>query len=277
MDDQRLASIGDHVVIHGSWERTTLDIFVEALERYLQKLDKDNLEGNTQINDEVGFVEWLIDHLETPDDMHRINISMSLDAEYYKLLSDVLHKYYTALHNDLSVKKRKTSTVGALEAEEKKVEEIRRILQLPTFVHIPRRKTLVQDLSLPELTAPHTVQDPIVKQQIDIQNMYGPAVFGINYGQVISNDNKELIDVLHNFAREIVNANELSDNIKREALADIQTIQAQLDKKNPIKSVVTGAAESLGMLANAVAVMTFGPTVKHYIEKIAELLKKINF
>lgn len=275
MDQPDYTNFHDGYPVAGRWENATIDLFIEALERYRSKLAPVNKPGNTEIEEEIQEVDWLISFLneKKTEDHHAAHFG--LETRYYRLITNLMHKYYAILHSELKQKREKVFIKGALQAEETKVNELHRILQLPLFQKLAWRDILTDDLSLSGISANKDITDPVIKQQITIQNMYAPAVFGINNGQVIQNEYSSIIKVLHDFSRDIVAASDIPENIKRDSLADIIAMQSQLEKEKPSKDMLNAGLKSLGILSNAATVITFAPTGMQYLEKLGQLLQQV--
>lgn len=277
MQDDR--NIHDEETVIRQWRGSTLKLFVEAFNRYLQLLVPHNSPNNKKVSEEIRLVRALVQHIKNQlakaDDDYDI-VDLPLEGKNYKLLSDVLHKYYAIERSELENKKKVNLVEGALEGEEAEVEKMREILQLPLFQQIERRRTLVPDLSLPEQKKDTPqLSEAKIQQQITIGNLYGQAVFGDNFGQLQQSNNQELLTTLQELFKIVSDAKDLPVEIKGTAIANIQTLQAQALSPKPDRTIVDKARASLSSLADASQVAQFGITIAPLLHKISELLSNI--
>jgi hypothetical protein len=136
--------------------------------------------------------------------------------------------------------------------------ELEEIVLRGVNIHIPesqasRAKRL---LDLRRARASAAPKDP-VQQQISIGNLYGQFA-GINNGTMIQNNNQDVMEAL-NALTKVVSESELDEEKKQDVLGDIQTIQAQVTKKNPDRNILeatyNGLQSGLQAITNA-AVLT---------------------
>lgn len=101
---------------------------------------------------------------------------------------------------------------------------------------------------------------------INITNMGGVTIVGDN--NYVQTNQSELYNILDEMKSTIIQMAEVNDDIKLELKSDIDTIQAQLAKKSPIKSIVNASWTALGRLATIDGVLSLYQKADALIQKI---------
>lgn len=275
--DNTPISPDQYVPLH--WRVKTLKLFIKALQRYRELLQPHASQGNEKIRDEMTKINKLATHFREAinrGDGHWDLISLQLTGSTIGWLSDILHKYWRSKESLLQIQKQKTFVEGALEAEEKEVEELKEVLQNSLWERVDRIKVLVPDfVGQTANDSKDSERKSEIKQQITVGNLYGQVVFGDNFGNLNQGNTGETIKLLQELFNKIVEEKELPNEIKSDAIGDIQTIQSQVLKSKPDKGIIQTAMTSLQVLANASQVAQFAMIAVPYIDKLKQLIEKI--
>jgi len=265
----------DNTTLRANWEENTIALFINALRVYVKCLEPFYKKGNEKIEKEIKDMRKLINYLVQIKSDEKSNwggfIEIYFMKSTYSRLTDILNKYNSILKQIYRQKKEKILVDGALEAEEKELENLKEVLNKDPFIYDVRIKTLVPDFSsaFPETASVPTSQ---IGQPINIEKFYGQAVFGNNYGQVIQNNNQEFIKELQDFSTKIMESNDVTPEVKKDAIIDIQMLVAQSNKSKPDISIMQKAVKSLSVLANITQVAGF---VLPHLDKIQNFINSI--
>ncbi len=280
MNNQSDAPIAPSEFQRTQWKGKTIKIFIQALAKYKRLLVPHADKSNKKVRKEIKDVGRLIAHFrekskEAQDDGGFIDINLM--GSTYGLLSDIMHKHGAILESELKEKKKVSFVEGALEGEEKEVKEITKVLQNPFWQRVERVRTLVPHFSEPKTEKDDTKdkQDSIIQQQITIGSLYGQAVFGDNYGQLMQEEKGDILKALQDLFEEVRTAKTIPEEIKSNAIGDIQTIQSQTMKAKPDKGIVNRAVKSLSVLADASQVAQFALRVLPHLEKLQKIVEKL--
>ncbi len=263
----------DELTKNISWRVSTLKMFTRVLRRYIDLLLPHASLSNKTISEEIKKMTHLVVYIRgimsrSFGDFDIVACAML--AKTYGKLYDALWKYYNWKKQLYEEKKRTISIESALEGDKAELDQINEILCLPEWEKFTRHKVLVGDFFGSE--APKS-KDPVIQQQITISNLYGQFA-GINNGQMIQNENKEVLEALTQLAKLVVE-NKIPDSVKSDALGDIQTIQSQVMKSNPDKTILKMAGESLGVLGNLTQIGSFVIAVQPYLNTIQNFISSL--
>lgn len=159
---------------------------------------------------------------------------------------------------------------AALESEKREIDHIRETLQAKVWQTVERGKILIDSLYKPKEGSAQSNTAPYSQQTI-IGNVYG-QVIGNNIGQTTQNIYQDSLVTLQELFNLVSNDDSLSEEIKRNAVGDIQTIQSQLMKSKPDKNILTKAKDALGILADSIQVGQFAAQALPLIQKLSEKL-----
>lgn len=99
-----------------------------------------------------------------------------------------------------------------------------------------RRTYKISDIGIDHLEAASTYQRPDTATKINITNIHGVTVVGDR--NVVNTHFTDLSKVLNDIRTAVLNSTKVNDTAKLETVADIDTLQSQLQKPSPNKSVV---------------------------------------
>jgi hypothetical protein len=108
-------------------------------------------------------------------------------------------------------------------------------------------KYKISDVGINYLEAATLYKNVEKSHNINITNVKGVTVIGD--GNVVNNEYTDLSRLLDILEHEIELSEELDDSQKLDAAGDISTIRTQIAKKNPNKTIMTTAWQSLKVLA----------------------------
>lgn len=278
MNDQQEAIFTPSQNVNSHWRVSSIKVFIEAFQRYQHLLKPHNLKGNEEVIKEIDKAKRLIkyfrERIKGKNDYQLAEVPCM--GSTFGLIRDVLYKYWNFKKAELKKKKVKTFVKGALEGEEKEVEKIREILQVPFWQRVTRGKTLVPDFTS---QAPKKKERkkpmPHVKQNISIKYLHGQAVFGVNYGKLVQTRNKKLVKVLQSLLDEIVASEGASEEIKDSVIGDIRTIESQVIKPKPDKNILKKAWKSLDTAIKTAKIAELTQKAVPYIEKIKDWIEKL--
>lgn len=267
--------MNDSFAIRTNWETSTIDLFVNVIKAYLKCLEPFYKKGNEKIEKEIKEMKKLIAYLRQQQRSENSNWGGFIEVYFMKStfgrLVDILNKYNSMARQIFREKKEKILVDGALEAEEKELEHLEKILNIEPFLYVPRVPALVPDFSAAFFESAPVPQSQI-GQPINIEKFYGQAVFGPNYGQMVQNNYQEFIKELQDFSIKIMRSNDIPPEVKKDAMVDIQTLTAQLNKTKPDATIMQKAASSLSVLANISQIASF---VVPHIDKIQHFISQL--
>jgi hypothetical protein len=258
----------DEQSIAGKWEKRNLVIFKDAIIRYLQILEPLKGEGNHDINSEITDWQTILQTINNEiekllDD--RDQGSLPLYGKNYGKLCDILSKNCSAKKQLLDEARRKVLAEAAHQGKTEELEKINSVLSLDFWTTVNRKKALVDSFYPVE----EPKQEQSVALQITIGNLYGQFA-AFNNGTMIQNNN-DAVEALKEVTDALITS-KLSDTEKQDALADVQTIQSQLNKEKPNKSILNAALISLQTAANLAQVLT---VVAPHFDKIQNFISQI--
>lgn len=254
---------------------STLKLFYDSLNKYRSKLAPHHKENNKTIKEEIDRIDGMLSHISSliskyDDDGDYYLTELHMRRMDYERLHDVFYKYYTGKKAKLRLQEATNNVKGALEAEEQEIKNIEEVLNGPFFQDLDRSSALVDDLQDVDNQAVAKIE-----QQITIGNLYGQLVAGNNYGTMKQENNSELISLLQSLFDELVVLETISEQVKNNAIGDIQTMQAQAMKNTPDRTILERAREGLSVLADSLQVGQFAVVAAPYIQKIDELIKAV--
>lgn len=260
-------------VAQPNWRKQTLNLFNSALWRYEEKLIEHKKPGNTQIEKELKKVHRLKKHIKNywkkgEDDFDLVSLPM--EAQDYGYLYDLLWKYNSARNQEFKEAEATTTVKAALESEKREIDHIRETLQAEVWQAVERGKILIDSLYKPKEVPAQSNTAPYSQQTI-IGDVYG-QVIGNNIGRATQNVYHESLVTLQELFNLVAKNDSLPEEIKRNAIGDIQTIQSQLMKSEPDKNILTKAKDALGVLANSIQVGQFATQALPLIQKLSEKL-----
>lgn len=103
---------------------------------------------------------------------------------------------------------------------------------------------------------------------ISITNIGGVTIVGDN--NYVQTSQQELYQVLNEIKTSVLEIESVNDEKKLELKSDIETIQAQLAKKNPAKDIIRLAWSSLGSLATIEGVISLYQKAEPLIQKLLQ-------
>lgn len=267
MSDQEKYPPGQ--VLQTMWEKRKFSVFSNALWRYYEVLSKHRRPGNTTIGEELKKIQTLRAYIRKSSSADDYMPSFRLEAQDFGFLLNVLWKYYSAKKQELEEAKRTTLIESANEHLEKEVELINEILQAALWERVERSKILVDSLYVSR-EEPKDPATPI-HVQTTIGTVFG-QVIGVNQGQATQNQSAGPLQLLQKLYEEVSSNKEIPNTIKSDAIGDIQTMQSQLMKTTPDKSILSKARDALSILADATQV---GGLAKAAGPLLAELADKL--
>jgi hypothetical protein len=266
----------DNKVVSLQWRGQSLDLFCDVLSKYETLLAPHNTSGNASIQEEVRKIRAYREHIDVP----RKNCEDPFDmrglvmmAGEFGLIIDLLWKELSALNQEYREKKERVFVEGALEGLESRISLVKEVLELENMTHIPRKKAKVDSLYSPTPTQQSLGKQSVQYHQTIMGNVFGAAVVA-NYGKVeveLKADMQEAFKLLQELT-ELIKQMPADDRVKSDAFVDVQTIQTQLSKQSPSKTIVNAGLASLGVLADTAQISDFFST---YIAPKLDQLKPL--
>jgi len=108
-------------------------------------------------------------------------------------------------------------------------------------------KYKISDIGINHLEAGTLFKSIESSHNINITNVQGVTIIGD--GNIVNNEYTDLSRLLDILEKEIESSNRLDDTQRLDASGDISTIRTQIAKKNPNKTIILTAWESLKVLA----------------------------
>ncbi len=151
---------------------------------------------------------------------------------------------------------------------------VREIVENRTFItkagttqQAERRSYKISDVGIDRLQAASTYQRPPVGQHVNITNIKGVTVVGND--NVVNTSFTDLAQVLQEMRRTMLAAPALDDEAKLNVVADVDSLQGQLQKPSPSKELV----KSLwGAIEKVVTGAGFGELVVRAAKMIGPLI-----
>lgn len=269
MNEQNTYNDGQSVSTN--WEIVSLKVFVEILTKYRQILQPHSVDGNDKIKEELRKISNYIDHIQLSIDRSNSDWGLQelvMTGEEYGLLLDLMFKEKSALDQDLREKKQRVFIEGALEGLENKIQKITDILNTEVMKRAPRKKALVETLRY--ASEPKTSSESVQYSQTIIGNVFGAAVVS-NTGTIEVEMKQEVSQAFEALKEltDLVKDLSIEPSQKNDIYLDIQTLQSQLSKQKPNKSIMRGALSSLEGLGNVAQISDF--FISHIAPKIGLL------
>lgn len=260
-------------VVSMNWRGQSLDLFFDVLSKYEALISPHNISGNTAIKEELRKVKAYKNHISIArkkcDDLLDMT-ELVMTAGEFGLIVDLLWKELSALNQEHREKKERIFVEGALEGLEAKIALIQEVLGLEFVSHIPRKKVKVDSLYTSTQTTQPLAKESVQYHQTIMGNVYGAAVVA-NYGEVeveIKAEMQEAFRLLQELT-ELIKQMPADERVKSDAFVDVQTIQTQLSKQLPNKTIVNAGLASLSVLADTAQIADFFTT--HIAPKLDQL------
>lgn len=130
-----------------------------------------------------------------------------------------------------------------------------------------KRSYKISDTGIDRLEAASTYQRPPLGHQVNITNIRGVTVVGDD--NVVNTSFTDLANVLQDMRKAVLECESLGDQQKLEVVADIESLQSQLQKPSPSREVVKTL---WGGIEKVVTAAGFGGLVARAAAMIAPLL-----
>lgn len=264
----------DEMTKHLQWRVSTLKLFKEAIERYIDLLQPYNTERNKQIKQELDHMAYLYNY--TKEQIKKGDGDFDI-VEYgalgktYGRLYDILWKYYGWKKQLLEEKERVTQIPAVLQGERDELEEINTVLGFGAWQKFTRHKVLVPDFYG---TVPQKTENPITQQYINVQTVNG-ILAGTNSGTIIQNNqDKEVLTALKELAV-ILKEGHISDQYTAQALGNIRDLQAEMLNPYPDKTKLQKLADGLQFLANFSQLASFTISIAPHLYTIRQWITNL--
>lgn len=113
-------------------------------------------------------------------------------------------------------------------------------------------KYKISDIGINHLEAGTTFKKPQAASQVNITNIKGVTILGD--GNIVNAEFTDLSRALAELDEKIAAARELTDEQKLDAGGDLATIRVQIGKKQPDRSMIRSAWQSLKFLVDVASV-----------------------
>lgn len=223
---------------------TTLSHFIRGLRIYRQKLADHAQGGNERIRNELGVVDNVIRHINNNlkersirDDQLWMDSDIEFAKETVSLIKATLPYGIEHFENENRQKIDAGAPTEATEGNNKKIAELRDIMELKFISEaIPRELIVGNPPKITVSQSPSTI--------INIQNHDGNVVVG-DHNLVVQMQYLEASSQLSKLLAAVEQSKELSDEQKADVRSDVVTIEAQLAKPKPNKSIIKSAFDAL--------------------------------
>jgi len=132
------------------------------------------------------------------------------------------------------VKDRKFKTSGGMEVSSEQI------------------KYKISDIGINHLEAGTTFKKPQAASQVNITNIKGVTILGD--GNIVNAEFTDLSRALAELDEKIAETSDLTDEQKLDAAGDLATIRVQIAKKQPDRSIIRSAWESVKFLADVASI-----------------------
>lgn len=220
-----------------SWYPETYLIFDKAISRYIERLSQSARDDTATINNEIERAKNIVNLIRESKDAvgdKDNEVSVGMMGKDWALVHSLLAKY-SGWKDQLL--RENTDIPEALEPYKEELAEVRRLLGIFEEMQVPRGKYIAVEF----YTSPEKKDNSTTQQVINIGTMNGQFV-GINHGNV--NQEIEIEVTLKNLSDEIINS-ELTPEIKKESLADVLTLNAQIVGGKPDKGIMKNTLDKL--------------------------------
>lgn len=251
-----------------AWYPGTVRIFIGALQRYHSKLTEYSTRTTTTINTEREHARAITDILSRAitgiqDDGDMVEITIL--GKDWALIHQLTQQF---LSWKGQVLRESTAIPEALEFEKEEIETARHALQVFEQMKIPRGNPIPVEFYGERVD--NTAIGGNVVNIGTLNNINGQFV-GINTGTV--NQSNEVEMELSKISEAITDS-QISDDVKREYLADLVSINAQLAGGNADQSFVKNAVEKLKVaLSVGGDLVTIATFVLPHLDKLQHLIK----
>ncbi|GIW53107.1 MAG: hypothetical protein KatS3mg082_2937 [Nitrospiraceae bacterium] len=130
-----------------------------------------------------------------------------------------------------------------------------------------KRSYKISDTGIDRLEAASTYQRPPLAQQVNITNIKGVTVVGND--NVVNTSFTDLASVLNDMRAAVLACDTLTDEQKLEVVADIDSLQSQIQKPKPARQIIKAL---WGGIEKAVTAAGFGEIVAKAAAMIAPLI-----
>ncbi len=113
-------------------------------------------------------------------------------------------------------------------------------------------KYKISDIGINHLESGTIFKKPQIASQVNITNVRGVTVVGD--GNVVNTEFTDLFRAIDELDQAIAKSAEISDEQKLDAAGDLSTIKTQIAKKNPNRSIIDAAWNSLKTIATVASV-----------------------
>lgn len=129
-----------------------------------------------------------------------------------------------------------------------------------------QKKYKISDIGIEKYEEASTFHSSRLKPTINVTNINGVTVVGD--GNIVNTKYTDLVNVLDQLKQQINQSNKINDTKKLESIADIETIQSQLEKPNPNKSVIKTLFSPLEKIANLGGLISIFDKAKELISPL---------
>gem|GEM_PF-4696199 len=255
------------------WKPDSCELFRKALSRYIDRLKPLAREDRTKINNEIERAQAISDLIqkqarESADKGDEI--AVSLLGKDWALVHSLLARYSSWKSQLL---RESTEIPEAQEPDKEELEEVRRLQQVFEKMEVPRGEVIGVEF----YTSPEKKDNSTAQQIINIGTMNGQFV-GINHGTV--NQENEIEITLKNLSDEI-SKSEAPQEVKKEALADVLTLNAQIAGGKPDKGIMKNTLDKLtkilkgGLTYGASAAQIYQVAIQPHLSSIQKFIDSI--
>jgi hypothetical protein len=203
--------------------------------------------------------------------------TITMDRNLWELTKSVGVEYLTAKSSKLELVKAAELVNGSTDQDQLALEQLSGFLDADGVKGLEMKTLLVKSFS----SLMPSDGDMADKMTIQVQagNVYGQLVVaGTNNGSITQNNSyTEIYKTLDELTAELSNeSNDILPETRSDALGDIQSIQAQLTKSKPSKSVIDAALKGLSVVADAAQVGQVAVTLAPHVHTLTQLLSQIH-
>ncbi len=225
---------------------TTLSYFLQGLRIYRQKLADHAHGGNETIRSELEVVDRVICHISNNlkerarrGDKLWMDNDIGFSEEAVSLIKATLPSVIEHFENENRQKIDAGAPVEATEGNDKKIAEVHGVMKDRFMSEATPRKLIVGN-------PPKPTVGPTPSTVINIQNHDGSVVVG-DHNIVVQTQYAEASEQLSKLLSAVEQSTELSDEQKADIRSDVVTIDAQLAKPKPNKSIIKSAYDALSV------------------------------
>lgn len=235
---------------------TTLSYFLHSLRIYRQKLADHAHGGNDAIQKELQVVDNVIRQIS--NDLKKrlrrgeelwMDSDIGFSAEAIALIKATMPLLIEHFENESREKIDAGAPVEATEGNNKKIAELQSVLEYRFMSESNPRKLIVGNPPKPE-------REQTSSTVINIQNHDGNVLVG-NHNIIVQKQYAEASEQLSKLLATVEQSTELSDGQKADIRSDVVTIEAQLAKPKPNKSIIKNAFDALSVVVTVGTAMQF--------------------